>query len=637
MSYRTFGATTYYLNSSISSTATSITLTSFLEPVSGVAYTMALLDTDIVYATIAPKTSNSEFISFTGITQNANGTATLTGVTRGLAKKYPFTTSSTFKLPHSGQTQFIISNSPQLYNEFVTLDNEETIVGEKTFPAGGNANAPKSGASYTAPTDDLEYASKKYVDNTATGTTNINRIIVAGTAGETIAVDQLVYLKASDGRWWLTDADTAATVENVILGIAQGSGTAGNSINGGVLTQGLNTFSALTLTANTKYYASNTAGGFSSSAGTTEVTVGESQTTTTFLLYPRFDQQLTEDQQDALAGTSGTPSSTNLFVTAKDESRNYSVVAFGADAGANDTYVITLSPVPTAYTNGMTIKFKANTANTGAATINVNSLGAKTIVKYVNTTLADNDIAAGMYCTLIYDGTNFVLQNPIANIVTPSSSYIVNADETLATYYTWTTPLIVSTDAGPTYVIKGFTGTAISNPGSHNGGAGTTDLSWAGAGTIYSQIQGNGSNSDYTAASSKDIRIKYRLKYQGAYGASKYFGIGIADATTTFDDVETSNAEGIRFVLNNATLYTSTGTGAANTNNNVSASLTYTNWNIFEIVFNPGTDAKFYINGTLVATHTTNIPTGSLQFFGIGATDAGNLAFISPITFSIEQ
>lgn len=93
---------------------------------------------------------------------------------------------------------------------------------------------------------------------------------------------------------------------------------------------------------------------------------------------------------------------------------------YAADAGANDTYAITLSPALSAYTTGMAIRFKANTANTGAATLNVNSLGAKTIVKGVNTTLADGDIAAGMFCTVIYDGTNFVLQNQNANTITQS-------------------------------------------------------------------------------------------------------------------------------------------------------------------------------------------------------------------------
>lgn len=90
---------------------------------------------------------------------------------------------------------------------------------------------------------------------------------------------------------------------------------------------------------------------------------------------------------------------------------------YAADAGANDTYAITLSPALNAYVTGQEFSFKANTANTGPATLNINGLGAKTIVKYVNTALADGDIAAGMICTVRYDGTNFALQNPIANII----------------------------------------------------------------------------------------------------------------------------------------------------------------------------------------------------------------------------
>jgi hypothetical protein len=89
-------------------------------------------------------------------------------------------------------------------------------------------------------------------------------------------------------------------------------------------------------------------------------------------------------------------------------------VNYAADGQASDTYVITLDPAPAAYTTGMQIIFKANTANTGAATLNVNGLGAKTIVKAVSTTLANNDILASMLCLCVYDGTNFVLMNPRA-------------------------------------------------------------------------------------------------------------------------------------------------------------------------------------------------------------------------------
>lgn len=88
---------------------------------------------------------------------------------------------------------------------------------------------------------------------------------------------------------------------------------------------------------------------------------------------------------------------------------------YAADAGSTDDYAITLTPAPAAYTTGMVVKFKANTANTGAATLNVNSLGAKTIVKNYNTTLADNDIKAGQLVEVIYDGTNFQLISPVSN------------------------------------------------------------------------------------------------------------------------------------------------------------------------------------------------------------------------------
>lgn len=120
----------------------------------------------------------------------------------------------------------------------------------------------------------------------------------------------------------------------------------------------------------------------------------------------------TQSENDALVGnnTDVAVGTGNKFIT--QTGLQHGAELYAADAGANDTYVITLAPVPTSYTTGMVIRFKANTVNTGVATLNVNSLGAKTIVKGVNTTLADGDIAAGQFCTVIYDGTNFVLQNP---------------------------------------------------------------------------------------------------------------------------------------------------------------------------------------------------------------------------------
>lgn len=89
---------------------------------------------------------------------------------------------------------------------------------------------------------------------------------------------------------------------------------------------------------------------------------------------------------------------------------------YAADTGAADAYVITLSPAPSTYTTGMVVRFKASAANaTTTPTINVNGLGAKTIVKRVNTALVANDILANQFLELIYDGTNFVLWSQFGN------------------------------------------------------------------------------------------------------------------------------------------------------------------------------------------------------------------------------
>jgi hypothetical protein len=95
---------------------------------------------------------------------------------------------------------------------------------------------------------------------------------------------------------------------------------------------------------------------------------------------------------------------------------------YAADGEASDTYVITLTPTLTAYTEGQLISFKANTANTGAATLNVDTLGAKTIKKFHDQDLEDGDIEAGSIVDVRYDGTNFLLQTPVATQMSTADS-----------------------------------------------------------------------------------------------------------------------------------------------------------------------------------------------------------------------
>ena len=88
---------------------------------------------------------------------------------------------------------------------------------------------------------------------------------------------------------------------------------------------------------------------------------------------------------------------------------------YAASSVGTDAYAITLTPGPTAYAAGQEFRFKADAANTGGATLNVNGLGAKTILKQNDQALATGDIEAGQIVTVVYDGTNFQMQSQVAS------------------------------------------------------------------------------------------------------------------------------------------------------------------------------------------------------------------------------
>jgi len=113
--------------------------------------------------------------------------------------------------------------------------------------------------------------------------------------------------------------------------------------------------------------------------------------------------------------------SDNPYVVLQDGSPIY-----GVDAQVTDAYAITLSPAPAAYTDGMEVRFKANTANTTGATLNVNSLGAVAILKFHDQALSTGDIEAGQIVTVIYDsaGPSWQLQSAVA--IAPGSGTVTS-------------------------------------------------------------------------------------------------------------------------------------------------------------------------------------------------------------------
>jgi hypothetical protein len=66
-----------------------------------------------------------------------------------------------------------------------------------------------------------------------------------------------------------------------------------------------------------------------------------------------------------------------------------------------------------AYATGQVFTFIAAGANTGATTININSIGAKAVVKLNGSALVAGDIPSGAMLSVSYDGTSFQLQTTL--------------------------------------------------------------------------------------------------------------------------------------------------------------------------------------------------------------------------------
>ncbi len=248
---------------------TVLNLKSFKD-IGGTNIAMADLGT-IAYLTLEPGNGTlEEQVSFTGVTQNADGSAQLTGIKTVLFKT-PYTESSGFAKTHAGLTSAVLSNTAGFYNKFAILANDETITGAWLAPD---------------PTATQGIATKNFVLSTVSSgaTLKLDGLVPAATAGESVSAGNIVYLKSADGRWWKSIATDTTTLYGVQVGIAQGSGTAGNAITGGVLTLGYDSNQS-GLNTGTTYYVSATAGVISSTAGANTLIVGQGGQTSSKLYF----------------------------------------------------------------------------------------------------------------------------------------------------------------------------------------------------------------------------------------------------------------------------------------------------------------------------------------------------------------
>ncbi len=97
--------------------------------------------------------------------------------------------------------------------------------------------------------------------------------------------------------------------------------------------------------------------------------------------------------------------------------------------GSSNAYVLTAARTVTAYAQGDAYMFRANHANTGAATLNIDSVGAVEIVNNTQSALAAGQIQSGGIYLVAYDATNskFQLVGASATSASGDNIFVFNA------------------------------------------------------------------------------------------------------------------------------------------------------------------------------------------------------------------
>lgn len=193
-SFTPVGGQTYTLSGAgVTATQTTVSLTSFTTP-DGRAITMAMVGS-IGYGTLEPNTSSKiEDITFSGITQNVNGTATLTGVTRGNDFVTPYAATPSLAKAHAGGSYFILSNTAGFYGQQFLFANNAgsstaTITYSNTAPPfyypGPGVQSTGSAISTTSEFASIAYVNAVTTSGAPNASTAAKGIVQLATAAQT--------------------------------------------------------------------------------------------------------------------------------------------------------------------------------------------------------------------------------------------------------------------------------------------------------------------------------------------------------------------------------------------------------------------------------------------------------------------
>ncbi len=241
------------------------------------------------------------------------------------------------------------------------------------------------------------------------------------TGAEIMPATVLVKMGGQANTQWTCLNTTAPAIgtDNITFGqISGGGGTYTNgtylSLAGTVFDIDFGTFSTTQISEGAKLFFTNaraiaaTLTGYTAGAGT--VTSAD----TILQALQKLDGNiaaLAAAPVKATAAELNTGTNDTKFATALglEDSKylNQNNTKISGTATGTDTYVLALTPALTAYAPYQRFDVLFTNANTGASTININGLGAKSILKDASTALASGDISAGRVVTIVYDGTNF--------------------------------------------------------------------------------------------------------------------------------------------------------------------------------------------------------------------------------------
>ena len=204
---------------------------------------------------------------------------------------------------------------------------------------------------------------------------------------------------------------------------------------------------------------------------------------------------------------------------------------FIASAGSTNAYTATFIPALTGLVEGLKVRLKANFANTGAATFNPNSLGAKPIVDYKGNSLVGGEILSLGNIELTYN-TSFN---------SGSGAWVLNLLETQLAIFLGT----MSTQNSNSVAITGGTISGLSSPlPVASGGIGIATL------PANNVLLGNGVSALQSVAPSTSGNV---LTSNGSTWTSSPLSIkGLGLGGETWHDVTSSRTSGSTYTNSNS-------------------------------------------------------------------------------------